>query len=537
MAVLKIYQVGSQVKQPGQIQTSGSIIPVGYGEKLGQGVASILEPIEKARKDLRQEEDKNEAADIITGINSSISEKFNKYKRSTRIEDVKSFNNDVMDIEFEASNKNVKKTVDKYLRDQRLDLGLKLSNRIISNSYDKSKLNKEDKLNQWITDMSSKDPTTRLIATRNYNTFFQNPEELNFYGETNFQKLKTEKDKLKLHTILINQIDNDEVDLTDKETRKKINEQFGGNIQVYLDRANNKLIANELKLDAEFKKQEKATVEQQLNNFTSVLQNINNAKLDNTKQPLTLDNIYDMYQIGSINTVQYNALVKLYVDPNKTSDEDVLEIISAQLAYGNNAQDFDNLKKAIHSDRNIIEGLSPQDTILFHDLIKKYGGDVDGFKEFQYYQDRIGRDLKDVQKAIVSFKDTDQAARAKQQAEDFKIMYGNYVNEGFSPQDAYLKTITNYTNQKSTLPKVEDLPMPIGIKIDGKNLKNKIQTDPDNTRKSLYQDIVAQYKNDKNLPNFKENIKKLDFIFDVYDIREKLNLNAVEKQKDEGGTK
>ena len=537
MAILKIYQSQSQVKQPGDMQTAGSVIPVSLATQLGKGLGEVGKVIEDVRKDQRREENQNEIADIVVGLNSKISQSFNKYNKSTRIEDVNSFNNDLMGLEFEASNKEVKKGVNKYLRDQRLDLGLKLSNKIIGNSYDKSKLNKDNNLNTAIAKMASEDETTALIANKYYENFFNDPAEKYFYGAAEFQKLKKEKDKLKLTTTLINRIDNNKIDLTDNEQRKKIIEIFGvEGAKPYIERARNKTISVEFQKDNELKKQEKATIEQQLNNFTSILTDISTTNLDATKQPITLDNIYDTYQNGALNTAQYNALVKIYADPNKPSKDDIQELISTQIAYASTAQDIDNIKKAIHSDKNVIEGLNPEELVTYKTLLDKYGKDVVGLQDYKKFQEQLKTNIGDVQGLMFSLKAADSAADRKSEAQKAIGDFTRYINDGFSPADAYLKTINNFTDTKK-LPKLNKMEMPIGIEIDAKDLEAKIANDPIVTRTNLYKKTVEAFKKQNiSISDYKENIRRLDLIFDVYEVRKSLGANEKKAVLEEGGT-
>ena len=64
----------------------------------------------------KAEEDANEAADIITGVNNKITDIYGSYKRSTKSTDVIQYGNRLDEIEFEASNKSVDKLVKKYIR-------------------------------------------------------------------------------------------------------------------------------------------------------------------------------------------------------------------------------------------------------------------------------------------------------------------------------------------------------------------------------------------------------------------------------------
>ena len=55
---------------------------------------------------------------------------------------------------------------------------------------------------------------------------------------------------------------------------------------------------------------------------------INTNKTDPSKAKPTLDQIYDLYQIGSLNTAQYNALLKFSADPERFTDTELLDVIN-----------------------------------------------------------------------------------------------------------------------------------------------------------------------------------------------------------------
>ena len=536
MATLKIYQVQSKVRQPGD-QAQGGLIPVSLATQLGKGLGEIGKVVDDIRKDQRREENENEATDIITGLNSKISQSYSKYSKGTNIDNVTLFNNDLMGLKYEASNKPVKKIVDKYIRDQRLDLGLKLSNQLISNSVTKSKDNKDQNLNSLISAIAKNDGKTSFMAKKKYDNFFQNPQEEYFYGLENFRKLKKEKDKLLISSILINRINNNDIDLTDNETRKEINKVYGPlGSKKYLDKARNKTLSIELNLDNEIKKQEIIQVDQQLNNFTTILESINLSKSDPSKKEYSLDQIYDTLQDGQINTVMYNALIKYYANPKAASNEEMVEQINAQFAYAATAEDVDQIKRSIHSDRVLIEGLNPEETIVMKGLLDKYGKDIVGLQDYKKYQELLKTDVGNVSNVYFSLSGADSAADKKKLSQKAVGDYNRYINNGFSPENAYLKSINNFTDTKK-LPKIEDLDMRLSVKIDTSDLEMKIQNDPISTKTNLYQKVVDEFKRSQNVNDYRENIKRLDFIFDVYKVRKDLGANIRNKSKMDEDTK
>ena len=79
-----------------------------------------------------------------------------------------------------------------------------------------------------------------------------------------------------------------------------------------MKKARAKLISNVIQADEFQLGEERATNRTQLENFSAIIDNLNKSKIADGSKNITLDEIYDLYQIRSINTAQYNALVKFY---------------------------------------------------------------------------------------------------------------------------------------------------------------------------------------------------------------------------------
>ena len=108
------------------------------------------------------------------------------------------------------------------------------------------------------------------------------------------------------------------------------------------------------------KNEELSEVKQQLSNFTSIINDINNYKINNEGSKPTLDDIYDLYQVGELNSVQYNALIKFYTSDERLNDNDLLEVINAQIASARTAKDFDDLEKALNNDKVFLDNIDPE---------------------------------------------------------------------------------------------------------------------------------------------------------------------------------
>jgi hypothetical protein len=232
----------------------------------------------------------------------------------------------------------------------------------------------------------------------------------------------------------------------------------------------------------------------------------------------------------------YNALIKYYANPDAASNEEMLEQINAQLAKAATAEDVDQIKRSIHSDRVLIEGLNPEETLVMKGLLDKYGKDIVGLQDYKKYQELLKLNVGNVSNVMFNFNNTGSAADKKKLSMKAVGDFNRYINNGFSPENAYLKSINNFTDTKK-LPKLKDLDLPLNVKIDTSDLEIKIQNDPISTKTNLYQKVVDEFKRSQNVNDYRENIKRLDFIFDVYKVRKDLGANIRNKSKMDEDTK
>ena len=184
MAKIKITEVGTLPRTPNTPNVEGATIPLGIATQFGKAVGSLGKVIEDIAIENKAEEDANEASDIITGINQKITETKAKYKNSTKTSDVFAFGNDLDNLEFEATNKNVEKLVNKYIRQKKNSVGLQLGNEIITRSVEKSEFKKNNDLDNYIIAATSNNPVERITGNRNYQNFWKSADNKKFYGET-----------------------------------------------------------------------------------------------------------------------------------------------------------------------------------------------------------------------------------------------------------------------------------------------------------------------------------------------------------------
>lgn len=515
---IKITEVGIVPRTPNTPNVEGATIPLGVATQFGKAVGSLGKVIEDIAIENKAEEDANEASEIITGVNQKITETKSKYNRSTKSEDVLNFSNDLDNIQFEASNKNVEKLVQKYIRQKKNTIGLQLGNEIISRSVEASEFRKDNELNNYILQATSNNSVDRIVGNRNYQAFWTNADNIKFYGKAKLDKLKKEKDQLLLKNIYIKRIDNNDLDLTDPKVVEEINKTFGEvGAKKILQKARTKTISDVLINDQEQVAEEKKTVETQLNNFATIINNINNSKIDKNATTPSLDQVYDLYQIGSLNTAQYNAILEFYNNPDKLEDADMLDLINAQIVAAATVKDLDDIQAALNGDKGILDKVSPENVVEFNTIIERYKKDTGKFGDYKLYSEKLKVDVKEI--GGVLGRNVDSAAVSKEKFINAAKEYNGYINKGFTPQDAYLKTISGFAGKD--LPKPEKLPMPATITLT--DMKQIINKNPDTAQNSFEANLTKKYKNGViSIEEYKEGIKRLDFIFDVLSVRKQI---------------
>ena len=516
MAKIKITEVGTLPRTPNTPNVEGATIPLGIATQFGKAVGSLGKVIEDIAIENKAEEDANEASEIITGVNQKITETKAKYKNSTKTSDVFAFGNDLDNLKFKATNKNVEKLVNKYIRQKKNSVGLQLGNEIITRSVEKSEFKKNNDLDNYIIAATSNNPVERITGNRNYQNFWKSADNKKFYGETRLAELKKEKDQLLLKNIYIKKIDNNDLDLTDPKVIEQINKDFGPvGAKGILQKARTKTISDVLISDQQQISEEKKNVETQLSNFAIIINGINNSKIDKDAKTPSLDQVYDLYQIGSLNTAQYNAILEFYNNEDKVSDPDMLDVINAQIIAAASVKDLDDIQAALNGDKGILDKVSPENVVEFNTIIERYRKDTGKFNDYKLYSEKLKVDVKDVG----SLMGGPQAAVSKDKSINALQEYNRFINQDYSPQDAYLKVISGFTEKD--LPKPEKLPMPATLNLT--DMKQTINKNPDTAQEAFETKITEAYKKGTiNIEEYKEGIKRLDFIFDVLSVRKQI---------------
>ena len=99
-----------------------------------------------------------------------------------------------------------------------------------------------------------------------------------------------------------------------------------------------------------FQKEEKVSRDEKMANFTEIALRIINDPTPNDGDiggiP-TLDFIGELNQEDKINSNQYQALLELYSNPQKVSEDNVVALINSQFYLSQSIEDIDELKEKV----------------------------------------------------------------------------------------------------------------------------------------------------------------------------------------------
>mgnify|MGYP003118074846 FL=1 len=232
-----------------------------------------------------------------------------------------------------------------------------------------------------------------------------------------------------------------------------------------------------------------------------------------------MDQIHDLYDLGNLNTAQYNALVKFYSQGGpESTDYELLDIINTQIAAARTVTDLDDIQRALSEDKSILDRVDPNQVVDFNNLIEKYKGDVLGITDYKKYQELLKTHVGDIDRVVTFTSGGSNNAGEKIKSMNALEEYNRHITNGLNPEDAYLETISKFSEKE--LPKPDDLPKPIGFELS--SVKETLNKNPDNAFDNLYKKAVDKFQKDGNLEEYKENIKRLDFIQDVFKVRKSI---------------
>ena len=547
MAILKIDQVQGKVNTGKVPRSSALALPLSLANQQAAGFKAFSDGLVNLYAAQKKEEDLNEAQSITDNLSIDLIKSYNKHKSGSNLElALESFNEDVNYDNFKdlGSNKRVKKQVRKYVNDFQRKYSLDLLGKVTENHQSITKTRKTQTLNGYVKDIVA-GGANGLMAEKSYNTFFTDPLNLEYYGAEGLEKLKQSKDLELIELSLIQGGKAGNVNLFNNEQRQAVLNALPVKSQkAVIDKIRNNNLSEAIKLQEETIFSEKKDKQFKIETFSTALLAINNAQKnatdDNIAKVPSIDDLYDLRQSGAINSSQYDTLLKFKskiiqakdkgFDGRYLQDETVLQIVNAEFALADSVEKIDSLQEDINLNKDIMEGLTPENIIKYNKLAEKYKTDTTFGTEDKKFRELIEIGSKRITKNAKTFSafstvtktDYDNLIRAEARMNEYDDLT---LNKNFTPEQAYAEVIKKFS--KDELPELHDLEQPKSIAIN--NFKEELNAHPKDTFNSLRNEVAKAYATHKDIELYKDDLRKLDLIEDVYDTRLIINDGKVDR--------
>ena len=255
-----------------------------------------------------------------------------------------------------------------------------------------------------------------------------------------------------------------------------------------------------------------------------MLVSLNNHRLNSTSETNanlpSLDDLYDARQSGAISNSQYETLLRFYSDGGTSLSDPVIEdIINSQLALADTFEKIDALQESVNIDPVISANLSVDSIIRTNGLLKKYKENTVFAKEHSRFLKLLKINTKKVSDNAMELasifgqaQNFDQQVRANTIIDEYKRLT---LEENYTPEQAYEEAIKGLT--KTELPELITLPQPRSVKI--LDFKTQFKNDPKGTFENMRKDVAINFKTTKNMSQYKEDMKRIDQLEDVFGVR------------------
>ena len=527
MAILKVEQVQGKVNTGRNPGSSRLALPLSIANQQAQGLKAFSDGVVNLYAAQKKEEDLNEAQGIVDDLNINLIKSFNKYKNGSNLDlAIKGFNEEVDYENFKdlGSNKRVKKEVKDYVQKFQRKYSLDLLGKVTENHQEITKARKTQQLNQLILDQVD-GGANAVFAERDYKSFWIDPVNLEYYGAEGLEKLKQEKDLELLELGFIKSGQNKQVNLLDDEQRKAILNALPIKSQkAVIDKIRTDFVSRSLALQEERIFEEKKDKQFKIETFTTALLAINDHRNmpteENFKRVPSLDKLYDLKQSGAINSSQYEQLLRFKANDKKIDDQAILQIVNAEFALADTVEKIDSLQEDINLNPDITKGLTPGSIIKFNKLIDKYKTNTTFGTEDKKFRELLDIGSKRILKTSKSLNvfgsskqgDYDFLVRAEARVAEYDDLT---LNKNFTPEQAYVEVIKKF--KKEELPELHDLEQPKSVSIN--NIDEQLKARPKDMFNELRNDVAKAYAISKDINTYKDDLRKIDLIEDVYDTR------------------
>ena len=526
MATFKITPSKLRVNTPQTPNISSGAIPINLALKLGSDISQAGRVFDQIKEDQKAIENENRFYEIIGPKQKEIDATFNAASKMSELEPAEKLLNEVYDIDVSKENKNVQKLVNTYINKTRLKNQSDLYKSVMARSAEKAQLNDLTFLNRNLIERTSESDGTRLTAEKDFVDFFNQVSLDSRYNPESKQKLKDEYEFLKKEILIKSNIKRRpfEVLLNQDEIRKNFGPQKG---DLYLKMAQDKFISDVNQEVLENDKQINERIFNQSITFAEYANRINDGLGDLNLGMPSIDNIHDSLDRGDINSAQYDALVELISNPEKISDERLINVIDNQILIAEEVNEFDDIKNIANSSADILKNTNIKDITVLNKLIDQLKTDPSKTDKYKQFYKQLVINMGDLGGlADTLFGSGGPTPYDKMETADAVARFKNYVVNGDDPEAAYFKVLGTITKEK-----IPDIYSPNlqPLNLDIPDMAVAIQKNPDGFFDDQGNKLAQKLRNKEiNKDQFIEDVARLDLLKDVYDTRLRVFDNNIE---------
>jgi len=522
MAILKIPQSQSRVRERQVTQTAALTLPLSLATQRGQGFAAIGKVVDDMHKEQVAVEDNARLLEVIREASTTINQVSAAVSKNTDIKTaIDLFESSTKTESFDGLVANdrsrVKKQFNEWLQKTKISEYSSIAKKVTKNHIDKTKTVHNDYLDDLTIKMSSSDLTKAANARTDLNSFFTKAVNGSIYSKSEFAKLKENKLLQAEKNIVVfgaRNHPNYTINNYD-EIEKRIGTKLA---QKALETAKQKIAADE---DFNIKQEEfieQADIRNKVGTYTELLLRIKNDKDPEYLGKIpTLDLLNDLVNADKINSAQYDALLRFYKDPESFDDE-VLDLVNGQIFIADSIEALDKIQNNMNFSPEYLMSIGIKDATTMTSLIDRYKNDREVFQDSKEYLKVINNVLGAVENTIL--RDFGTAEKGDQDSRvQATRLFNEFVSEGMSPRDAFIKMTRGYLFQKGKLPTLAQAAPFTSFNIDNASKIQKDQ-DPSITFNGWRDQLMRMYKNNTiSMNDLKRDLDALDIREDLFKIR------------------
>ena len=164
-------------------------------------------------------------------------------------------------------------------------------------------------------------------------------------------------------------------------------------------------------------------------------------KIQDNEEPITILELHDSLDAGDINQSQYEALLDMRLNPDKPSDENLINIIDNQIIIASTVNEMTDIENNLFTAKEILANTNIRDLEILNKLITQFKQDPKKNEDYKDFYKILQINMGD----IGGFADVltgggGLTEENKLKTQDALNRYNNFVANGDLPEQAYLKS-------------------------------------------------------------------------------------------------